>query len=78
MTISLTLERALSPDLTLIVVVNLACLNPFNANSDQGKIVAFSSESEVRYLLVVDRRGRPSVTSLAGLSDRELTTLLSG
>ena len=38
MTISLTLERALSPDLTLIVVVNLACLNPFNANSDQGKI----------------------------------------
>ena len=34
----LTLERAFSPDLTLTVVVNLACLNPFNANSDQGKI----------------------------------------
>ena len=41
-------------------------------------IVAFSSESEVRYLLVVDGRGRPSVTSLAGLSDLELTLLLSG
>ena len=31
-------ERTFYPDLTLIVVVNLACLNPFNANSDQGKI----------------------------------------
>ena len=41
-------------------------------------IVAFSSESEVRYLRVVEGRGRPSVTSLAGLSDLELTLLLSG
>ena len=36
------------------------------------------SVSRVRYLLGVDRRGRPSVTSLAGLSDCEFMSLSSG
>ena len=33
------IERTFSPGLTLIVIVKLACLNPFNPNSDQSKIL---------------------------------------
>ena len=33
------IERTFSPGLTLTVVVKLACLNSFNPNSDQSKIL---------------------------------------